>query len=166
MNIVIYTDGAFSSTLCQGTFGFVAYPKGNRDLRVERKGPVIHHRQTSQVAELTAFIKSLEFVFEELCKGDKSKSLKFNLHILSDSSYLVNGSMDWMYKWKRNNWKDKENIDLWKRIYDLKENHFGEVKVEWVKGHNGNPMNELADALCGEAMSEFKDKRAKEQCLI
>jgi ribonuclease HI len=57
----------------------------------------------------------------------------------SDSQYLVNT----MTKgWKRN-----ANQDLWKAL-DLEATR-RKVKFEWVRGHDGDPINHRADELAG-----------------
>ena len=37
------------------------------------------------------------------------------------------------------------NADLWQRLDDLTKQH--DLKVIWVRGHDGNPGNERADTL-------------------
>jgi ribonuclease HI len=36
-------------------------------------------------------------------------------------------------------------MDLWQALEEASERH--KVKWHWVKGHNGHPLNERADAL-------------------
>lgn len=43
----------------------------------------------------------------------------------------------------------RANLDLWKEFEALCEET--NVKITWVKGHNGDPHNERADKLAGEA---------------
>ena len=54
----------------------------------------------------------------------------------------------------RKNWRNAAgdpvaNIDLWKRILAAQETH--RVEWKWVRGHDGNDMNERADRLATEA---------------
>lgn len=77
------------------------------------------------------------------------------LLIKTDSEYARRGYSDWIDKWAKNNWMNREgqliaNVDNWKDIYKLKnqcEEKGLEVQVEWVKGHVGLPGNEKADKL-------------------
>lgn len=79
-----------------------------------------------------------------------------NPTVLSDSQYVVNGCSTWLSGWKSNGWKtyakkDVLNKDLWELIdLDLK---VVAPSFKWVKGHNGNPGNELADQLAVQALN-------------
>lgn len=65
--------------------------------------------------------------------------------IYSDSQYIVNSVSKKLYlEWIRT--LDKKNLDLWFELADLLEQHI--VIIKWVKGHNGNKWNELADKWC------------------
>ena len=72
------------------------------------------------------------------------------LTITTDSAYVKNGVTGWIHGWKRNGWKTAEkkpvkNEDLWRRLDAARARH--DVTWRWVKGHDGNEMNERADAL-------------------
>ena len=75
-----------------------------------------------------------------------------NIIIYSDSQYVVssieNGHVE---KWFKNNDLSKKNLDLWREILD--QISFHNVKFIWVKGHNKNKMNELADLFAVHAGS-------------
>ena len=47
--------------------------------------------------------------------------------------------------WRKANGKGVENEDLWLEIDRLMAFH--DITWEWVRGHNGDPMNEKADRL-------------------
>ena len=54
----------------------------------------------------------------------------------------------------RKNWRNAAgdpvaNIDLWQRMLAAEETH--RVEWKWVRGHDGNDMNERADRLATEA---------------
>lgn len=79
-----------------------------------------------------------------------------NIRILSDSEYSIRAITDWGDEWKRNGWlrhngSRPRNLDLILEIRLLIDEHEGKVRFEWVKGHNGHPMNEKADRLAVEA---------------
>jgi ribonuclease HI len=72
--------------------------------------------------------------------------------IVSDSAYCVNGAKTWIHGWKQNGWKTKEkkpvkNQELWEEVDRLAR--LTGARFEWVKGHNGDAGNELADVWAG-----------------
>jgi ribonuclease HI len=73
--------------------------------------------------------------------------------VVSDSTYVVNCFRDSWYKgWMSRGWKNSQkqpvaNQDLWKPLIQLYLQFPGKAKFEWVKGHSGNPMNDLVDEL-------------------
>ena len=80
-------------------------------------------------------------------------SLK-QINIYTDSNYVKDGINIWINTWEKNNWKtaDKKNVknvDLWKKLRELTK--FQKIEWHWVKGHSGDPMNDLADKLAKAA---------------
>jgi len=73
------------------------------------------------------------------------------IEVVSDSTYVVNCFRDrWWVNWQRNGWKNSKrqpvaNVDLWEPLVELATG--GGVTFRWVKGHSGDPMNDLVDAL-------------------
>ena len=54
--------------------------------------------------------------------------------------------------WERNGWKNSQkqpvaNQDLWKPLIEVVKADISRVEFVWVKGHSGNPMNDLVDRL-------------------
>jgi len=95
-------------------------------------------RTTSQIAELTAAIKALEYAREHGLPQTR---------IVSDSKYVVRGAKYWVSLWKRSDWKtrsgeDVKNQALWRRLSELDG-----PDILWVhiRGHRGNVYNEMAD---------------------
>lgn len=74
------------------------------------------------------------------------------LVIVSDSTYVVNCFKNsWWVGWHSRGWltsakKPVANRDLWEPLIDLVRER-GDVTFRWVKGHSGNPMNDLVDQL-------------------
>lgn len=73
-----------------------------------------------------------------------------SVRIYTDSRYVMDGISSWIKGWKRKGWVTMsgdpvKNKDLWIRMDELVSKH--QVEWCWVKGHNGNPGNERADAL-------------------
>ncbi len=78
------------------------------------------------------------------------------LEVVSDSTYLVNCFRDrWWEGWLARGWvnaarKPVANRDLWEPLVELVRSR-GDVAFRWVKGHAGDPMNDLVDRLAVEA---------------
>tara|TARA_Y100000590_G_scaffold441677_1_gene568745 strand:- start:1425 stop:1871 length:447 start_codon:yes stop_codon:yes gene_type:complete len=105
---------------------------------------------TNNRMELTAAIKALEYCSK---KEEEQPSLK-HLKVFTDSNYVKEGITVWINSWEKNNWKtaDKKNVknvDLWKKLKELVKSN--QIEWNWVKGHSGDPMNELADKLAKKA---------------
>ncbi len=103
---------------------------------------------TNNRMELTAAIQALESL-TRACAVD----------LYTDSSYVKNGITQWLYNWKRNNWRtaDKKpvkNADLWQSLDEARKRH--EVEWHWVKGHAGHTENEKADELARKGMKPFQ----------
>jgi ribonuclease HI len=155
-NVTIYTDGGFSYHEEIGSWGFVSFVNGNEDFTIERYGLVEHHKQTSQVAEITAILKSLIFCFEEIAQQNSNVANKLNLTIYSDSQYCVNTINTWMEGWAKQSWMvDKKNLDLWKQVHALKHT-FKSLSMIWVKGHAGIRLNERVDALTQIPLEKYR----------
>jgi ribonuclease HI len=81
------------------------------------------------------------------------------IEIRSDSTYVVHCFRDrWWEGWLRRGWVNKakkpvKNRDLWEPLIDLVRSR-GNVSFSWVKGHSGDPMNDLVDALAVAAAKE------------
>ena len=89
-----------------------------------------------------------------------------DITIYSDSAYVVNCFGErWWVKWLENGWvsskhKGISNRDIWEPLVEIVREHGG-IKFVWVKGHNGDPGNEMADALAvSEVMERQKEKDA------
>ena len=124
-DIVIHTDGACKGNPGPGGWGAVIEQNGGQ---VKLSGS--EHHTTNNRMEMTAVIKGLEAV-------DASAKVL----ISSDSTYVINT----MTK----GWKRKANHDLWEQLDRLAGSR--NVSWRWVRGHNGDRGNELADALATKA---------------
>jgi ribonuclease HI len=88
------------------------------------------------------------------------------LHIRSDSTYVVNCFRDrWYDGWLRRGWRNSQrqpvaNRDLWEPLLDLVLPRLDEIDFSWVKGHSGDPMNDLVDRLAVEAARSVGDPGA------
>lgn len=139
--VVIYTDGACSGNPGPGGWGAVLIYKDN-----EKELSGGESQTTNNRMELMAAIKSL---------GELKKPCAVDLY--TDSNYVRQGITEWIHNWKKRNWKttDKKpikNVDLWLLLDEVSQKH--DIKWFWVKGHNGDPLNERADALARNAIQQ------------
>ncbi len=95
---------------------------------------------TNQRMEVLAVIRALE-------------ALSGPVHVVSDSTYVVNCFRQrWYEGWKLRGWKNSQgkpvaNRDLWETLFALALDPGRRVTFEWVKGHSGDRMNDVVDAL-------------------
>jgi ribonuclease HI len=98
---------------------------------------------TNQRMEITAAFEAVQGV-------------EGRLEVVSDSTYVVNCFRDrWHEGWVKRGWRNSQrqpvaNRDLWEPFIDLVLSR-GDVTFRWVKGHNGDVMNDLVDRLAVEA---------------
>jgi len=121
IDVVIHTDGACKGNPGRGGWGAVVEQNGGQFQLSGGEAQTTNNRM-----EMTAVIKGLEAV------DPAAKVL-----ISSDSTYVVNT----MTK----GWKRKANHDLWYQLDALVRSR--DVSWRWVRGHNGDRGNELADKL-------------------
>jgi ribonuclease HI len=137
---VIYTDGACSGNPGPGGWAWAMAPGG------EPNGSGGATNTTNQRMELQAVLEALRAI-------DPSEG---PVEIVSDSTYVVNCFKDkWYVGWQRNGWRNSKrqpvaNDDLWRPLIDLALS--GPVSFRWVKGHSGDRMNDLVDALAVAAI--------------
>jgi ribonuclease HI len=73
--------------------------------------------------------------------------------VVSDSKYVVDSvEKGWVFNWQKKGFKDKKNVDLWKRFLAIYPKH--KVNFKWIKGHAGHPENERCDALAVAASKQ------------
>ena len=70
--------------------------------------------------------------------------------VFTDSQLCVNIITKWAAGWKKNAWKRKsgpiKNLELVQELYALHLQR-PELKIQWIKAHDGSRWNEYADAL-------------------
>ncbi len=142
--IVVYTDGACSGNPGPGGWGWAVAPGGRPS------GAGGEPLTTNQRMEIYAVLDALRVLGGDGAAGARA------IEVVSDSTYVVNCFRDrWWDRWERNGWKNAKrqpvaNADLWKPLIALV--NAGDVTFRWVKGHSGDPMNDLVDALAVAAI--------------
>jgi len=140
MKFKIYTDGACSGNPGPGGWGAVIFDNDNNQTNISGK----EKNTTNNRMEILAAIMALKKI--------KSNS---QITIYTDSTYVKNGITEWMFNWKKNDWKTArkkpvKNKDLWIKLDKLCEKN--KVSWKWVKGHATNKYNNLADQLATSAI--------------
>ncbi len=73
--------------------------------------------------------------------------------IYSDSEFWINVITKWSLAWEAAGWKKKggviKNLDIVQEVCPLYR--ASQAKLVWVRGHNDDPGNELADQWANEA---------------
>jgi ribonuclease HI len=139
--IEIYTDGACKGNPGPGGWGVL--------LRSGSTVKELHGGEASTTnnrMELTAVIRALQAL---------KRPCKVTLYL--DSQYVLKGITEWLPGWKAKGWKTAskqpvKNEDLWRQLDELVATSGHEVDWRWVRGHNGDPGNERADALANRGV--------------
>lgn len=73
--------------------------------------------------------------------------------IHTDSEFWINVITKWSLNWEKNGWKKKggdiKNLDIVQEVCPLYRK--AQAQLIWVRGHNNDPGNELADHWANEA---------------
>ena len=142
--IKIYTDGA-----CKGNPGIGGWG-----------ALLVYNEQSIEIfdgeLETTNNRMELMAVIEAL---NRATSMKDDVQIYTDSSYVQKGIQEWIHNWKKNGWRSSnkkpvKNQDLWQKLDTL--NSSLNVEWFWVKGHAGHPGNERADFLANEGVKKIQ----------
>lgn len=142
---MVYTDGACSGNPGPGGWAWAVAPTG------DPQGSGGEPSTTNQRMELLAVLNALQVL------GTQAGAIE----VVSDSQYVVKCFNEaWWEGWLRRGWKNSQrqpvaNRDLWEPLIDLVRER-GEVTFRWVRGHNGDSMNELVDALAVSAIRHVR----------
>ena len=135
--IKIYTDGSSIGNPGPGGYGIVMLVDNDSYKKEFSQG---FNLTTNNRMELLAVIVALE----------KIKIKNSKVKVYTDSKYVSDAvEKGWLFNWVKKDFKNKKNIDLWRRFLDIYNDH--EVKFQWVKGHNNDFYNERCDFLANLA---------------
>jgi ribonuclease HI len=142
--IFVYTDG--SCIKQKNKISVAGYGIYIPDKNIKVSKPLLNQKITNNRAEMTAIIESFKYLDQE--------ELHKKICILTDSQYsmyIFNGTGERYEKnGYKNDGKDVPNIDLIKKILELKRSH--DVILLKVRAHTGkddvhSKYNEIADKL-------------------
>jgi ribonuclease HI len=136
--VEIYTDGACLGNPGRGGWGAILLYKEH-----QKKISGKERDSTNNRMELRAVIEALKVL--------KKSATAI---IYTDSTYVKDGITKWIFSWKKNGWrtankKPIKNLDLWQELDLEVAKH--QIDWVWVRGHDGNYFNEIADQLAREA---------------
>lgn len=137
--ITYYTDGSCEPNPGDGGFAVI------KEMQVCRLGGELD--STNIRMEGFAIIEALKDA-----KGEEAT-------IYTDSEFWINVITKWSLAWEKNGWKKKggeiKNLDIVQAVCPLYRG--SSAKLVWVRGHNKNEGNELADQWANEARRRFLD---------
>lgn len=134
-SVTIYTDGSARGNPGPGGYGIVMMAGTHRKEISEG-----FRHTTNNRMELLSVIIALETL----------KGGGHDVTIYSDSKYVVDAvEKKWVFGWQKKGFQKKKNPDLWQRFLRIYPKN--RVRFQWVRGHDGNTMNERCDTLAVEA---------------
>ncbi len=139
--VVIYTDGACKGNPGPGGWGALLAADGAKK---ELFGGELD--TTNNRMEMTAVIEALAAL---------RRPCAVTLYL--DSQYVLKGITEWLAGWKARGWRTAskapvKNADLWQKLDALLASSGHTIDWRWVRGHNGDPGNERADALANKGV--------------
>lgn len=137
----VYTDGGCWPN--PGPGGWAAIIMEGKDRVAVLTGN--DHQTTNNRMEVKAAIEAVR-ILRPVLNGEQ-----FEFVLFTDSQYLQRGIMQWSRKWKQKRFNNVKNADLWQELLLLLDGL--NYAFEWVRGHDGNPLNEECDRL---ASTELK----------
>lgn len=137
--IVYYTDGSCSPNPGPGGFSVI------KNMQPHIAG---HEMNSTNIRmEGQALIAAMKDAAGEECE------------IFTDSEFWINVITKWAPGWEAKDWKKKggeiKNLEIVKEAYELYQN--SQAVLTWVRGHEGDPGNELADEWANIARTKRLD---------
>ena len=148
---VVIADGACSGNPGRGGWGLIVKTP---DGQVGEFGGG-EDSTTNNRMELFGWYRGLQEVYRHHSKEHAPPGGALEIHVISDSKYVLDGSEKSLWSWTRNGWltssgEPVKNRDLWEKIQKgmelLREAGFN-FRFERVKGHSGSEANERVDQI-------------------
>jgi ribonuclease HI len=137
--ITYYTDGSASPN--PGPGGFAVIRDNKPHILGSEEGETTNIRMEGK-----AIIAALQDAIGQECQ------------IYTDSEFWINVITKWSIGWEQNGWKKKggeiKNLDIVKKVCPLYRS--SKATLIWVRGHNNDPGNELADEWANKAREGVK----------
>lgn len=148
MSVAIFSDGACRGNPGPGAWACVAQDHTGHILFELSE---VETLTTNNQMELKGALEGMLYLKHKIPNFSQ-----IDLHVFTDSQYLVNGMNSWVVGWKNRGWKkaDKkapENLEIWQQLDSIR-NDFKSLRFHWVKGHAGHPQNEFCDRLANIAL--------------
>lgn len=141
--IIYHTDGSASPNPGPGGFAVI------RDMKPEVLGG--EDNSTNIRMEGSALIAAMKDSGGVECT------------IYTDSEFWINVITKWSVSWQANGWKKKggpiKNLDLVKEAREWYQK--SNATLVWVRGHNNDKGNELADEWANKAREQLKKQHEK-----
>lgn len=135
--ITYYTDGSASPN--PGPGGFAVIKELQPHILGSEPGETTNIRMEGK-----AIMAALKDADGEVCQ------------IHTDSEFWINVITKWATTWQRNGWKKKggeiKNLDIVREVVPLYQN--SQATLIWVRAHNQDEGNELADHWANEARKQ------------
>ena len=131
----VFTDGSCEGNPGPGGWGFVWVEDDAIVAQKSGHDPAT----TNNRMELTALIEAF-----------RALPVEAQLTVYSDSQLCVNTVNEWAAAWERRGWRRKtgpiKNLELVQALWAEAKRH-PNVKLQWIRAHDGSRWNEYADAL-------------------
>jgi ribonuclease HI len=138
--ITYYTDGSCSPNPGPGGFSVIKVVSEDK-MEPARLG---HDKDSTNIRmEGKALIAAMEHADGAECE------------IFTDSEFWINVITKWSIVWEANGWQKKggiKNLDIVQEVCPLYRK--SNAKLTWVRGHNNDPGNEMADEWANKARLE------------
>lgn len=137
--VQLFTDGACRGNPGPGGWAYILrHPKTHRQ------------RECSGGCRLTT---NNQMELQALIEGLSALKKPSAVEVITDSTYVAHGCVEWLPGWKKNGWRRREgnqwrpvkNRELWQKLDALLQRH--RVRFKLIRGHAGHPENERCDAL-------------------
>jgi ribonuclease HI len=146
----LFTDGACSGNPGPGGWAYILRHLSTGQEKIDSGGQL---ETTNNQMELLAVIRGLE-ALKRPCR----------VELFTDSVYVGKGLLEWLPKWKQNQWRRREgsrfvpikNEELWRRLDELAQRH--RITYTRVAGHSGHPENEKCDQLAVAACEAVRNR--------